>query len=282
MISKVMNFCWSGSRMTFMRYMTLYSFRKLNPNFRIILWSPSSPCRGKTWVSSEVDDDSYQGENYLPRIEDLKIERKTWSPMFEGLSHSQASDLFEWQLLSTIGGIYCDMDVLWLMPLESIRQAYWNSDVLYCLENNGQMFAIGFFGASPRCTMFQDIYHSAIRNYVPERYESAGISAAYLSTGRAHSAAATINYFKSKYPGLSISRLPDVSLYPFDCRNYPKIFTSTMDVSDRCLGLHWFGGGPVSQQWNRLLTAKNYKNYDNTFTRCCHKILDGKGDLCVV
>jgi len=275
MISKVMNFFWSGDSMTFMRYMTLYSLRKLNPDFRIVLWSPCYPCQGKTWVSSEVDDEGYCGENYLSKIGSLKIERRVWSPMFERLSHSQASDLFQWQLLSTIGGLYCDMDVLWLKPLESVNKQFWASDVLYCSENNGQMFAIGFFGASPRCKMVQDIYSSAIRNYEPERYESAGISAVYRSTSGGNSAPAVIDHYRRKYPGMSISRFPDVFIYPFDCHNYPRIFTDSVNVSDKCLGIHWFGGGPISQKWNQLLTDKNYKDYDNTFTRYCCKILNG-------
>lgn len=275
MIPKVMNFFWSGPRMTFMRYMTLYSFRHWNPNFRMVLWHPSDPCMGKTWSSVELDDTGYSGEDYLPRIENLNIDRRAWSPMFEGLSHSQASDLFEWHLLSTIGGLYCDMDVLWLQPIESIREAFWRSDVLYCLESDGKMFAIGLLGASPRCPMYQDIYLSAIRNYNPDRYESAGTFAVYKSTGGAYKGLSVIECYKTRYPGLSISRLPDISLYQFDCRSYQQIFTSTTNVSERCLGLHWFGGGPVSQQWNRRLTAKTYKSYDNVFTRCCHNIIGG-------
>jgi hypothetical protein len=39
------------------------------------------------------------------------------------------------------------------------------------------------------------------------------------------------------------------------------------------VGLHWFGGAPLSQTWNQLLTPENWKQYDSTFTSYLQELL---------
>lgn len=272
MIPQVMNFFWSGPRMTFMRYMTLRSFRHWNPNFPMVLWTADS-CHGKSWNSTEMDDSECNNNDYSHLVDALQIERKTWTPPFNPISHTHASDLFRWWLLSTIGGLYADMDILWLNPIDTIHKNYLNSDSLCCMECNSSMFAIGFFGSSPNCPMFQDIYAKAIKNYSSHTYESAGAIAVYQSANNAKSARAVLGYFRIKYPTIRIVQLPDNAFYYFNCRTYPTIYTNTVKMPSQCLGLHWFGGGPASQQWNQLLTQENYTEYHNTFTHHCCKVL---------
>jgi len=56
MIPKRMFFYWSGNDLSWMRYMTLYSFRKMNPNWEIILYLSDNVNKIKTWNSGEEQD----------------------------------------------------------------------------------------------------------------------------------------------------------------------------------------------------------------------------------
>jgi hypothetical protein len=275
MISTTINFFWSGQRMSYMRYLTLYSFRYWNPHFTIVLWSPESPCKNKTWTTLELDDSEYIGMDYMPQLDTLNIERRTWESPFSSISHSQASDLFEWHLLSTEGGFYADMDILWIKSMAEIYAASSYADAIFCLERDGQDFAIGFFGSSQACPIFKDIYNMAIKNYNPNGYETAGTLAAKATINPEVKLTGTevVNAFHRIYPELNVVRLPDETLYPFHCKNFQGIFNTETTVSKHCIGIHWFGGGIISQKWNRILTKDNIHDYKNTFTKYANCII---------
>lgn len=277
MIPRCINFFWSGPRMSFMRYLTLASFRRWNPDFSMVLWSPATPCIGKTWHSFELDDTGYTGPDYMPMLDALDIERKTWTPSASNLSHSHASDLFQWELLSTTGGFYADMDILWVRSMKPLYEQYKDVDSLFCLERNGEVCAIGFFGASPACPVFKDIHAASLKHYSPRGYETAGALAVYCaagSNGYIYPGSKVLNAFRARYPQLTISQAPDETLYYFNCDTYPGIFETSVELPKVSVGLHWFGGGPCSQKWNRLLTADNFRDYDNTFTRYCQTVYE--------
>jgi len=265
-----MNFFWSGKRMSFMRYLTLASFRHWNPNFPITLWSTAINCQSKTWASKERDDGQYAGPDYMPQVEALNIQRKTWVQPRGGLTHTHASDLFRWELLSTDGGFYCDMDVLWVRSMEPLYAKHQQADAIFCMECGGTLCAIGFFGASSGCPIFGDIRTAALRNYTPGLYESAGAVSVSRAAGLDHDVHAgqkIVPAFCKRYPELRIVQVPDETLYHFDCNTYPAIYDTTAEVPEGVVGIHWFGGAQASQKWNNLLTADNLHEFDNTFCK---------------
>ena len=69
-----MFFYWGGSSLSWMRYMSIYSFRKLNPDWEVILYISDNTTSHKTW-NGEPSQDYYQykRKNYLDNIKDLDI-----------------------------------------------------------------------------------------------------------------------------------------------------------------------------------------------------------------
>jgi hypothetical protein len=270
MIPRQIAFFWSGPRMSFMRYLTLRSFRHQNPDWQMTLYSPDTPCADKTWATVEQDDSGYSGADCTSMVDALSVERKTWTAPLPGLSHSHASDLFEWDLLATVGGFYSDMDVLWLRPIEPLYQQHRAADALFSLEDGGTVCPIGFFAASQGCPIFQDIRTTALSEYMPQGYETAGTLALYRAAGLTcytDPASKVLDAFRHRYPGVNIAVAPDETLYCYGTSTHPAIFQTTARVPNTAIGLHWFGGSPISQEWNRKLTAENWRNFDNIFTR---------------
>ena len=77
MIPKRIFFYWSGHNLSWMRYMTLFSFRKLNPDWDIILYLSDNTNTTKTWKGVEEQDFSnYKGHNYFNKLEELNIKTK--------------------------------------------------------------------------------------------------------------------------------------------------------------------------------------------------------------
>ena len=75
MINKTMTFFWSGEKLSWLRYMTLYSFRKLNPDWVMELHL-SKPIHNldKKWSTREVQDNfSSISKDSIDKIYDLDI-----------------------------------------------------------------------------------------------------------------------------------------------------------------------------------------------------------------
>lgn len=260
-IPKQMSFFWGGQRLSWLRYMTLASFRHYHPAWRMNLYRMTESARSE-WTSYEIEDAaSYEGLDYSDRLADLGVTVIPWQCPIERLSATHASDLCQWEILSTVGGMYSDMDILYTNPMpEEARQA----DATFCLSN-GYM-TIGFFGATPGSPLFAEIAHTARNNYSTKRYQSTGAEAIYRMAGLGaswdrHDAPGRkcVNYLRDRYPQLRIRELCQESVYPFTCDQVPSIFEETATVPAATFGIHWFGGNPLAQKWNQRLTPKNYK-----------------------
>ncbi len=256
---------WAG-RMSWMRYLTLLSFRLHNPDWQICLYAPQEPCVAKQWTTHEDDDHDYSGKDYRTELADLGITQHTCALPVKHLASAQASDLFQWQLLGGGGGFYADMDILWLKSLEPLRQSVETADAVFCLESG--VLAIGFLAANRHCLLFRDVLATAesVQNAGYQHYGTTLLYQATSSTpgqGRA-----AVENFCRQYPDLEITSVPDKTVYPFDWRQIGSIFEESHPVPEESVGLHWFGGDPMSRKWNNLLTTANWSDYNNTFTRC--------------
>ena len=264
-IPKRMGFFWAGPRLSWMRYMTIHSFRHHNPDWRIVLHRIEVAGR-KTWESGETQD-AQSGPDYTERLKDLDIEVRPWEAPRRGLAPAHASDFCEWEQLGTRGGWFADMDILFVRPMPSVRHA----NVVFCLQD-GYM-AIGLLGASPGCRLFQEIARRALAGYCAADYQSTGAEAVYklaklgIHWGRVNAPGdKCLARFRADYPDLAIVGLPPETVYPYSCKQINRIFGETNSLPAQCVGIHWFGGNSLSQQWNDRLTHENYREYRNTFT----------------
>jgi len=269
-IPKRMSFFWASDTLSWLRYMTLKSFRQHHPDWEMVLYKSPAVWK-KRWNSSEKQDcDIYHGTDYSHYLDTLDITTIDWKPPMEGLPAAHASDVCEWEILATTGGFYSDMDILWLKPLPYEKLC--KQDVIYCFSDG--FAAIGFFGASPDNPLFADIRSSAIQEYTPTKYQSTGAEAIYrlggiAKWGTVHDCG-LISFRKMalKYKKLKFLRMPDCIVYPFDYSHIDKIFKTIEEVPNECYGIHWFGGSDIAQEANSLLTYDNYLLHPSTYTIC--------------
>lgn len=257
--------------MSWSRYLTLESFCQLNPDWSIILHLSKAQKHSRPWHTREVQDcGNYTGKDYLESVSILDIKIQEWSPPFKNLPPAHASDLFQWELLSTIGGFYADMDVLFT---KSLPYSQWrNQDTIYC-NSKGQM-SIGFLGASPRNRLFQAVRAEALEGYSSDSYQNAGVEAVYRAAGLTGSGrklvppgVAAMYILKSRFTELRHLELPDRTIYPWAWNELENIWNIEETVPQECVGIHWFGGARKSQEMNNILTPQNMDKYPSTFTR---------------
>lgn len=260
-----------------MRYLTLKSFRILNPDWQIILYTAKCQENNKSW-KDDIDQDffTYTGQNYFHKIHELDIEVHEWKLVdMPNARPSHLSNFLKWYKLQAHGGLYADMDILWLRSFDMLYDELREYDSAICIT---KYLSIGLLGSSIGNPMFKDFFSHARDYYNPNRYQSVGVENIYdiLYGSRAFNDDGTVNFtflsqqdilqdIKERYPDLKIFNIPFGMMYPFGCTEMNKVFNATYKLPDHIIGLHWYAGNPISQEYNGKLTEKNIHEYNNTF-----------------
>lgn len=116
-IPKIAHFYWGHDYLPWVRWLTLETFRYHNPDWDMVFWQPTHPVH--------VDQDpATHGPDYLPRLGELGVVRSFKdADVLAGVNLDAAvpsihvreqvkGDYLRLWLLDRIGGLSCDMDIL--------------------------------------------------------------------------------------------------------------------------------------------------------------------------
>lgn len=290
MIEKRMYFFWGQGKMSWLRYMTLYSFKKFNPSWKVELYQcPHSSVTTKTWgEATKQDFHNYTGEDYSSRVEQLGISIKPWDLVHpdgtswaDKMGPQHKSNFFKWQMLSEISGFYSDMDILFVKSIDQYYEKVKRKGTILCF--NGKFFSIGFLGSSGNNQFFKDVFLHTFDSLDIQHYSSAGIRSfrswlnklVAIKEGLKMSGKYNLwNVIKKYYPGIGRYNNEMSLVYPWNYRNLQNFwgFHHTT-VPNICIGIHWYAGAGISQKFNNLLTENNYQDYSNTICHFLKKVL---------
>jgi hypothetical protein len=143
-IPKRISFFWSGGALSWMRYMTFWSFRLQNPDWEIHLYLATECQHKKTWTTGEVQDfdadgQPYAGQNYLPELTKLGVKVSPWIPPADckSMSPVHLADVCRWGVLSKFGGWFADTDILWVDSMATRIETRYHSDAKAHEERHG-------------------------------------------------------------------------------------------------------------------------------------------------
>ena len=143
MIPKTLYLYWGGS-LSWLRFLTVYSFKKYNPDWEIKVYYPVNYSDSITWNTNEQSD-AYDGENWFHKLSEY-AELIPFDCEIIGMSNDlpevHKSGLFRAWILSTHGGMYCDFDILFFKPLKIPKHI----NVIQCYNPEGKYFSDGFMG----------------------------------------------------------------------------------------------------------------------------------------
>ena len=288
MIPKRIFFYWENNKMSWMRYMTLYSFRKFNPDWEMDLYYENNNIiSDNQWDTNNSQDfSSYVGEDYFDKIKDLNINIKKIDfdkdnlSVFKNVTPSGKSDIFKWYELSKNGGVYSDMDILYIRPMDELYSHLIenNVDTLICQDNykNVKYLSVGFIASAENNDFYKDIFNNCFKFNKQDKYETYGVDCLYDSYDMSFSNNDVLNASKIKYPELNIYNLSFKMIYPFNSDRIEYCYNNVdiKEVPSYTIGYHWYAGHPLSQKYNNLLNENNYQNYNNLFCNLSKKILN--------
>jgi len=275
-IPKKIFFYWGGGKLSWMRYMTLYSFRKFNPEWEMTLYV-SDDKKEQGWKGNNLQDYvAYKcDDDHIGKINNLNIIiKKVEFPEHHFNLTSQMdpihkSDVFRYYKLYEKGGFYGDLDILFFRSIDKIYNDIIdkNSDTIFFEAQNHN--AIGFLGSSINNefykNLFDNINTAGYGNY--QSYGTIYINQLYNSNPAQPTVIQQIN---KKHPKLNVYNIPKNLVYKYDWLTINNMFTNGVDINqfdEKSIGYHWYGGHKLAQEYNNLLNENNYNNYNITFSK---------------
>lgn len=289
-IPRRMFFFYHQFTMPFMRWLSLYSFRKLNPDWEIVLMG----CRDASLAHQHAGGGKIDtsGEFSPP----AGVERASYDQLRvalwgvdlpAGKSIPQAADFFKWQALERYGGWFADTDILWIDSMERVAKECERSDVAIGLGRGGEggLELVGSVRGSALCREMM-LGANTTRD---ERFQGAGEYLLRKVIGLDSPdprPAVNIAAIRGKFPTNSFTFLPPQTVLPWDLSDISQIFDHDSAVpeivgkSSPIIGIHWYGSSGRGNHWLRKLTAENYGQPENlnTFTHYARNLLLDTGD----
>jgi len=261
------NFYWGNKTLPFLRYLTLYSFRKYNPDWNINLYYPKVIQEECSWNSPEHKL-KITGEDYFNRVEELNISLICLDMERFGLSNEisevKKSDILRWDILGKESGLWSDMDILFIKPIPNFS----NKNVI-SLRN--RIWSIGFLYNSTAQEFFKYLYEESFKRIHQVNYQSIGSTMLKELFGGFN-----LRNVRIKFPKIPFTNLSLDVVYPMNFSEAPIIFEACeVDrIKETTVGLHWFAGDPLSGKYQNLLTEETYKKYDSTISSLISKVLE--------
>jgi hypothetical protein len=256
-IPRIAYFYWGNINLPFLRYLTLYSFRKYNPDWKIKLYYPKISVTNLSWVSSEHKFD-LPNEDYSEKLKNLNIEQIEFDMESigwpNGLSEVLKSDLIRWHLLSTEGGLWSDMDILFFKPMRCIQNNDAEAFVSFVLDH----WTVGFMMSTPNNTLFVELNRVSKINFDPGKYQSVGSQLFFRLAG-------SIKALKEKFNTVNIYNIPPDTVYPLPSGKTHLIYDSNdMNyLKNETIGLHWYAGRKDTSDKMKSINEQTYKQQKN-------------------
>lgn len=269
-IPKVVHFYWGNEKLSYLRYLSVLSFRKLNPDWHIKIHIPAvlntNPPAWETMHQKGINI----GKDYFDQLEKLNVEivKHDFSGEFDNNAHEvHKCDFLRWKILSEEGGVWSDIDILYVKPIddlaENIEDAYQQSmDIFLCCFRKSK-HAIGFLMSAGDNVFYRKLYELAKEHYDSTQYQCIGSK---LIDYNYHS---QVKIRKEFGRDTSVYFIEPKSVYTLQEAEIPLFFSppsaETLELINEpnVIGFHWYAGHPLAQEFESQLDSQNVDQFDN-------------------
>jgi len=276
-IPKVAFLYWGAPVVPYLRYMCFKSFLQYNPDWKVVLYVPTQLTTKQTWTTWENKEGFDGVKDYSDRLESLGVKIAPFDMESIGFSNDLSevikSDIIRLYLLSTVGGLWSDSDILFFRPLtHTLKQT--NHQAYFCWRRGGptqfgsdpKFHAIGFLAGAPGNKYYRMLFDGVKQNLDTTQYQSAGSTFYKTLLNDAHF---------DKDPNLF--NFDNNMVYPTRAANHICVepagrFMAEVVRNPVVIGIHWYGGAISAGQYQREVTEENYHKFDNIVSWLIHRV----------
>lgn len=165
--------------------MNLYSLKSsihYHPDYIHIIWCPIDPQQDITWneicnKDHNSDNDWQKYVNDIKQMPNVRIVYKDICKFLDvsnEMSEIHKSDLCRYKLLHKYGGIWSDLDIVYIKSITDIIHFNFDTVNFLCKAEAYFYVPIGLLLSKRHSNFFNDICNSAINNYNKNRYQCMG------------------------------------------------------------------------------------------------------------
>jgi len=239
MIPQILHIYWGAGKLSWLRYLTVYSFAKYNPDWKIKVWTTNHPTLERTWDTGELEM-TYDGEDWFDKLKDIPnvtihiLDLETYG------FHNDIPEIFKADVLKLAalweeGGVFSDFDILYYAPTDTK-----DYEMILSYEPKDGYYSIGFIGSIPGNPKYKLMLEEAVSRRRTS-YQSYGPLLWSNVLGR------------SKWWDKTVWNIPMKYVYPYNSNFIPKIYEKGA-FNKPGIGLHWYGGSPLSAGWEKKIT----------------------------
>lgn len=296
-------FFWAGGPLPWLRYLSLWSFKRLHPNWEVVLFlgdpAPFPPAQHPLPWPEKLDwMEPVPTQDYLPQVAGLGIEIKQWRPPagYPGATPSHQNDLCRWGALSEFGGWFFDTDILFVERIETITESCTDLSTLdydVAFIPAKDWIPTGFIGAAKGNKFTAACYVAAMHAPNKQRYRAAGSEviarlcglqgdATTAGTSAAggewyqHTKTQLATAMQKAFPALKWWMISPIYAYRWEWYDANQIHGADSTLPDKTVAIHWYGSQRVAQKAIRKITEQNFRGLNLTLPSYAKAIMDAE------
>jgi len=279
-VPKIMHVYWGGNKpLSFMRYLTILSFSKYNPDWEIRCYTPTNPIKEEAWTGGEQKNHLYGGHDHLKdaaALENVSIIRKDFSDIGipGALSEVHRSDLLRLYLLSEYGGLWSDMDILYINSMNNI---FYNSvlsdkiniehkvqenDVYVCYDVFKHYHSIGFLMARKEedFSFFREVFKMGLSMQGSKEYQGYG---RFLLEKYFRYTPDYTKKFKETH-NIRVANISQQVVYHINSFAIKRLYSGPpLNLTASSIGIHWYAGSKISAVYDNVLNRDNVESFSS-------------------
>ena len=252
-VPKLAHFYWGGGNLLYMRFLSITSFMKHNPDWVVVFHYPKEPFKGRSWYTDMYPPKINEAKckDYFPEVLKLNVIRNEVD--FKALDASRnmaevhKNDYIRVHVLKLYGGLWSDMDIIYFRPMTELavnKPENKDKKAFVCIADYGH--STGFNMATPDSEFFKIISENLNNEYRPSAYQCWGPDM-------------WNKYFKTIESIPGGCEIGMDAVYAHNWQQVKELLGNTPRFTKESVGCHWYGGNTLWHDfWNR--TAGGEKN----------------------
>jgi hypothetical protein len=268
-IPQVAHFYWGGGPLSYLRFLSVKSFKKLNPAWQVIVHMPNINSSAlPTWATFQQQNVNIS-KDFRDQLDTLNINiviHDFNSYGFDNQAHEvHKSDFLRWKLLAEYGGLWSDIDILYIRSMDDLLEnAETNTgiDVLLCPLSPPKKHTVGFMLGSKDNAFYKHINTLSLDNYDKNSYQCMGSELINVRFP-------TIESFSKQFPQHQFIFLNRHCVYAVTSKHIEQFYQPITEESQKkinnqqVIGFHWFAGHPLSQEFENNFIPETNDQYNN-------------------
>lgn len=255
-IDKIAFTYWSGDRLSHLHLLTLTTITHFNPDTRIIVYTDKNDIASEN-ISYSSHEHKVRIEKAYPftaiyrffNVEVVPVDFEKNYGIAENLFHSYYADIIRIKKLEEHGGLWFDMDILFLKPLpKQLFEFYGQKTVKVCSYSN--TIATGLISAKLGCKLIKELSKEADAYIKQKTQTNFSSEESYKDSYQAFGPdlwrkkiSPYLDNNVDEHP--SAEAIPRTLVYPYLWNEMSEYFTGkkiSRVNKQNTLGIHWYNG----------------------------------------